>query len=110
MLGALIASLDDPAVASGLVVALGDPSLEARVAAAAAASGRAPAEIVAAAVRGFFDTASDDQWMQLVGIMNRAADPGLATLRAVLSAALPEAETGVLRTTGVGQAHGAHAP
>ena len=109
MLGALIASLDDPVVASGLVAALDDPSLAARVAAAAAASGRAPAEIVAATVRSFLDTASDDHWVQLVGIMNRAADPGLATLRAILSKALPEAGAWALRT-GIDQAHGEHAP
>jgi len=94
VLGALIASLDDPEVAAGVVAALEDPVLDARIVAAAAASGQTPAGIVAATVRGFLDTASDDHWVQLIGIMNRAADPGLAAFRAILSKTLPEARTG----------------
>jgi len=90
MLGAVIASLDDPAVTARLVAALDDPALAARLAAAAAASGRAPAEVAAATVRRFVDTASDDHWVQLIGIMGRADDPGLAALRAMLHSALPE--------------------
>ncbi|WP_281004751.1 hypothetical protein [Mesorhizobium hawassense] len=35
------------------------------------------------------DTASDDLWTQLIGIMNRAQDPGLAAMRAILDKALP---------------------
>ena len=106
MLGTLIASLDDPEVAAG-VVALDDPALAVRIAAAAAALGRPPAEIVAATVRDFLDTASDDHWVQLIGIMNRAADPGLAALRAILSKALPEVGAGA--PTGVDRPLGAFA-
>jgi hypothetical protein len=37
------------------------------------------------------ETASDDHWLQLVGIMNRAPDPGLAAVRAIPARALPAA-------------------
>ena len=88
MLGKLIDSLDNPAVTLKLVAALGDPALEERLATAADAVGRPVADIVATTVRSFLNTASDDHWVQLVGIINRAEDPGLAALRAILSSAL----------------------
>ncbi len=89
MFGLLIDRLDDPKVAEGLLGALGEPSLLERLVAAAAATNRQPADILAATVRGFLDGASDDHWLQLIGLMNRAEDPGLAALRAILKAALP---------------------
>jgi hypothetical protein len=89
MLGNIIASLDDPKVAMALVEAFDEPALRARLAAAAGQSGRQPAEIVGSAVRNFMETASDDLWTQLIGIMNRADDPALAAIRAILEKALP---------------------
>lgn len=91
MLGRLIASLDDPQVVAALVTRLEDPALHSRLAAAAEAAGQEQSEIVAASVRGFIDTASDDYWTQLIGIMSRAADPGLAAIRAILLKTLPPA-------------------
>ncbi|MEX6507594.1 hypothetical protein [Jiella sp. M17.18] len=90
MLGDMIAALGRPDVALGLVAALDDADLVRRLAAAADAAGTAPSETVRGAVHGFVDTASDDDWMQLMGIMNRAGDPSLAALRAILSHRLPE--------------------
>lgn len=90
MLGRLLDSLDDPKVALALVAALDDPLLSKRLATAADATGRSPADVLASTVRGFLDTASDDHWLQLVGIMNRAPDPGFAAMRAILEKALPE--------------------
>jgi hypothetical protein len=92
MLGRLIQSLDNPAVADALLATLEDPALHARLSAAAEASGRAPADIVTSIVRGFVDTASDDHWTQLIGIMNRADDPALAALRAILAKGLAATE------------------
>jgi hypothetical protein len=89
MLGKLIDSLDNPKVALGLLAALNESSLHARLAAAADTAARPPADIVASTVRGFLDSASDDDWVQLVGVMNRAEDPGLAALRAILEKSLP---------------------
>ena len=56
---------------------------------AAAAEGQTPSAYLAVSVRIFVDTASDDAWLQLVGIMNRAADPSLAAMRAIVEAVLP---------------------
>jgi hypothetical protein len=92
MLGRLIASLDDPAVAAGLVAAVDDPALLGRLAEAAKAAGRPEEALVASAVRHFVDTAPDDLWTQLIGIMNRADDPGLAAMRAILTKAFPPME------------------
>ncbi len=89
MLGKLIDSLDDADVALRLVAALEAPSLSERLAAAADAAGHSHADVIASTVRGFLDTASDDHWLQLVAIMNRAQDPGLAAVRAILDKALP---------------------
>ena len=91
MLGNLIGSLDDPKLVTQLVAAFDDRDLLARLTAAAEGSGRSPAEIVASAVRQFVDTASDDLWTQLIGLMNRAEDPALAALKAILVKCLPEA-------------------
>jgi len=92
MLGNLIASLDDPKVSMTLVAAFDEPALLARLALAADESGRLPAEIVGSTIRNFMETASDDLWTQLIGIMNRADDPGLAAMRAILEKALPRAK------------------
>jgi hypothetical protein len=90
MLGNLIVSLDDPKVATDLLAALDEPALLRRLAAAAEESGRPPGDIVASAVRNFMETAPDDLWTQLIGIMNRAEDPGLTAMRAILEKALPQ--------------------
>jgi hypothetical protein len=89
MLGQLLDSLDDPDVALRLIAALEEPLLLQRLTSAAAAAGRPVADVMASMVHGFLDTASDDHWLQLVGIMNRAPDPGLAAVRAILYKALP---------------------
>ncbi|TDR89987.1 hypothetical protein [Enterovirga rhinocerotis] len=90
-LGRLIETLDDPNAAAALIAALDDPVLAERLSSAASAAGQSEASQVAATVRGFLETASDDHWVQLIGIMSRAGDPGLAAIRAVLHKALPEA-------------------
>ena len=45
---------------------------------------------MASALRYFMETASEDYWVQLIGIMSRAEDPGLAAIRAILTKALPD--------------------
>lgn len=91
MLGALVDSLDDPAVAMRLMATLDDAALSARLGAWAVATGRPEAELLAGVVRDFLDSADDDIWTQLIGIMTRAEDPGIAAVRAILTRALPEA-------------------
>ena len=93
MLGRLIASLDEPETVARLLAHLDAPTLQDRILQKARLADRPPADFVAGTVRGFLDTASDEDWLQLVGIMGRAADPGLAAMRAILEHALPAAET-----------------
>ncbi len=89
MFGRLIDSLDDPAIAARVLAALRDTPLPQRLAEAADAAGCSVVEMLAASVRGFLDTASDNHFVQLIGIMNGADDPGLAAMRAILEKALP---------------------
>ena len=92
MLGKLIDDLDDPNVVLDLVAALDAPDLLTRIGQAAEAERLTPSVYLAASVRTFVDEASDDIWLQLVGIMNRAEDPSLAAMRAILEAVLPVSE------------------
>lgn len=89
MLGRLIDDLGNTETMLGLVAALDAPDLLARIGRAAEAAGESPSEFLAARVRAFLDRSSDDVWVQLIGIMNRAEDPGLAAMRAILEAILP---------------------
>jgi hypothetical protein len=92
MFGALIASLDNPQTAAALIGALGMEGLAERLEKAAATEGMQPTDYLATVIRSFLEMASDDHFVQLIGIMNRAEDPGLAAVRAILQKALPEME------------------
>jgi hypothetical protein len=84
MFGELIAQLDQPEVAAEALAVLEDEELESTIRQYAAANDIAIADCMAGIVRGFLDQADDDAWLQLVGIMGRAEDPGLAALGAIL--------------------------
>ena len=90
MFGTLVARLDDPDVAAAVVSAIADPRLTARLELTATEAGVPVADVMATAVRSFLDTASDDQFVQLIGAMNRAEDPGMAAVGLILRAALLE--------------------
>jgi len=87
MLGDIVDRLDDPEVAARLLRDLEEPDLEVRL--ALLGDGQPEAEMMAALVRRFLDTGSDEQWVHLIGIMSRADDPALEALRAILRAGLP---------------------
>jgi hypothetical protein len=91
MLGALIDSVEDPKLAARLLDELHAPDLTRRLEAVAQRTGVSVAEAMASTLRHFMETADDDHWVQLIGIMNRAEDPGLAAIRAILMKALPQA-------------------
>lgn len=84
MFGDLIAHLHRPEVAAAALDSLPDPDLVSRVEAAAEAAGLETPDFVAALVRGFMDHADDDRWLQMVGVMGRSEEPGLAALEAIL--------------------------
>lgn len=90
MFGALLASLDNPRTVERLIDALGMEGLLKRLENAAALEAMEPANYFATIIRSFMEAASDDHFVQLIGIMNRCEDPGLAAVRAILNKVLPE--------------------
>ncbi len=81
MLGDLIARLEDEAVAAEALLSLDDLPLVANVAKASANAGVPPGAYAAAAVGRFVAEATDEEWLALIGIMTRDADPAGAFLR-----------------------------
>ena len=83
MLGDLIANLDRPGVAAAVLTTL-DPTLAARIKQRAAAASMAVTDFTAGAVREFVDRADDELWLQLLTVMRKAEDPGLAAIQTIL--------------------------
>jgi hypothetical protein len=83
MLGDLIANLDRPGVAAAVLKTL-DPTLAARIEQRAAAASMAVTDFTAGAVREFVDRADDELWLQLLTVMRKAEDPGLAAIQTIL--------------------------
>jgi hypothetical protein len=94
LLGDLIAQLQDEAVVSETLLSLGDLALASRFAAIAAASNVSVGELAAQKIGRFVSTASDEDWLTLIGQMSRAENPGQVFLRRALSNAGRPCETG----------------
>jgi hypothetical protein len=94
LLGDILSSLDDEAMAMQALVGLNDLVLLTRVEAAASAEGLTAGGFAARAVDRFSSQASDEDWVSLIGVMGRTTDPGQACLRNILHFALrPPKET-----------------
>jgi len=87
-LGDVIARLEDEVFASETLFALDDLALTARVVALAAENHLSAGEFAAQSVGQFVNSASDEEWLTLIGLMSRADDPGQVFLRRILLAAL----------------------
>jgi hypothetical protein len=83
MLGDLIANLDRPDVAAAVLTTL-DPIVATRIERRAAAAAMGVADFTAGAVRDFVERADDERWLQLLTIMRKAENPGLAAIQAIL--------------------------
>jgi hypothetical protein len=84
VLGELIAQLDHPEVASGVMATL--PSDTARQIECRATAASIPlADFVAGAVREFLESADDDLWFQLLTIVRKSDDPGLSAVQTILT-------------------------
>lgn len=81
LLGDLLARFDDESVATETVLGLGDLALAAKLRAAAEADGLTLGAYAAAAVRRYAAAASDEEWVNLMGALGRAQDPGAVCLR-----------------------------
>ena len=84
MLGELIAQLDQPDVAAGVLTTL-DPRLAEELERRAAAASITVADFAAGAVREFVEHADDDLWFQLLTIVRKSDDPGLTAVQTILT-------------------------
>ena len=83
MLGDLIAQLDRPDVAAGVMATL-DPAVSESIGHRAASLSMSPAEFVTGAVHEFIERADDDLWFQLLTQIRKADDPGLVAVQTIL--------------------------
>ena len=83
MLGDLIAQLDRPGVAAGVLATL-DPGVIEQIERRAAAVSMAVADFAAGAVREFMERGDDDLWFQLLTIIRKSDDPGLVAVQTIL--------------------------
>ncbi len=105
-LGALLARLEDETDAARALQALGDAALSAEVARLGAAFDETPGEYVANAVRRFAATAGDDDWLALMGAVERTKDPAQAALDRMLRWAFGK-DAAAANATGCGCGAGA---
>ena len=83
MLGDLIANLDRPDVTAAVLTTL-DPIVATRIEQRAAAAAMAVADFAARTVRDFVEQADDERWFQLLTIIRKAENPGVAAIQAIL--------------------------
>ena len=81
MLGDILARLNDETIAVETILGAGDLTLLTAARERAAAEGLDLAACVTQTVRRYTHEASDEEWMTLIGLMNRANDPGAICLR-----------------------------
>lgn len=81
MLGDLLAKLTDETTAIEAILGAGDSTLLAAVQEQAAADGIDLAACVVQTVQRYTHEASDEEWVTLMGMMNRSTDPGATCLK-----------------------------
>jgi hypothetical protein len=81
MLGDILARLTDETAAVETILGAGDLALLTVVKERAAAEGLDLAACVTQTVQRYTHNASDEEWVTLIGLMNRANDPGAVCLR-----------------------------
>lgn len=90
MLGDLLANLTDEAAALEAIFGAGDLNLLAAARERAAREGLALGAYVAQTVRRYANEASDEEWVTLLGLLNRSPDPGSVCLKRALAHGLAE--------------------
>lgn len=94
MLGNILRSLTDPAVAEAALLQLDNAAIVHQVRDDAGAMGITVGDFVARAVRHVLDHAGEEVWLSLLGAMARTPEPGAAALRIILNRALPKSQPG----------------
>ena len=87
-LGEIMRMFDDEQVVARLLPDLGDEKWQARAASFAEGRGEELAAYAGAAVGRFAGCAGDEDWMSLLGSLNRACDPGAHCLRRMVDWAM----------------------
>ena len=91
MLGDLLANLTDETKVTETVLRSGDLQLLAAAREQAAAEGLPLTAYVARTVQRYATAASDEEWITLIGLLNRSPDPGMTCLQRAFAYALHEA-------------------
>jgi hypothetical protein len=99
MLGTILSGLTNAEAAQGLLAAIADEALLARVTSAADANHVTPGVYVAATVRHLLDHGSEEVWLDLVSKMANSPQPGAAALTAILARAFPAPARGKTAVT-----------
>jgi hypothetical protein len=84
VLGDLIAQLDRPDVAASVLATM-DSDVAGQIERQSAATSMTIEEFVSGAVRDFVESAGDDLWFQLLTIVRKSDDPGLAAVQTILT-------------------------
>ena len=90
MLGDILRRLTDETTAIETILATGDLTLLAAVREQAAADGLDLAACVTQTVQRYTNEASDEEWVTLMGMLNRSQDPGATCLKRAFEHALRE--------------------
>ena len=89
MLGDLLARLTDETTAVEILLQLGDFTLLEAARQKAEAEGIELAACVTQTVQHYTATASDEEWITLMGLLNRSPDPGATCLQRAFACAQP---------------------
>jgi hypothetical protein len=81
MLGDILAKLTNETIAVETILGTGDLALLAAVREHAAAEGLDLAACVTQTVQRYTNEASDEEWVTLMGLLNRSKDPGATCLK-----------------------------
>jgi hypothetical protein len=90
MLGDLLSQLTDEATALETILGAGDLKLLTAAQELAAADGLDIGSYVTQTVQRYANEASDEEWVTLMGLLNRSPDPGTTCLKRALEHALRE--------------------
>ena len=88
LLGDLLAELSDESAATDAILSVNDLPMLAAMRRQAAADGVDLPAYVAGTVRRYASEATDEEWITLMGLLNRAPDPGAVCLKRAFEHAL----------------------
>ena len=88
LLGDLLAKLSDETAATEAILSVNDLSMLTAMRQQAEADGLDLPAYVAGTVRRYASEASDEEWITLMGLLNRSPDPGAVCLKRAFEHAL----------------------